>query len=151
MVSHESSIKTGFFSSHQRLAFPCVWASIMHRTGVPAPPHASLPPWEVKQRQHHKRKMVGWSPNDLPAKLPWGGLMGSYDFFHGHLLENPPKRGKTLCKVMWLWTSEGTHMCGGGSNINSHWCWQIVNPKIDVTTHQTGSWLARPNKGEWNG
>ena len=24
---------------HQRLAFPCVWAAIMHGTGVPVPPH----------------------------------------------------------------------------------------------------------------
>ena len=40
---HESSTETGFFSLHQRLAFPCVWAAIIHGTGVPAPPHARLP------------------------------------------------------------------------------------------------------------
>ena len=39
---HESSTKTDFFS-HQRLAFPCVWAAVIHGTGVPAPPHARLP------------------------------------------------------------------------------------------------------------
>ena len=43
-VGHESSTETGFFSSHQRLAFPCVMATIIHRTGVPVPPHARLPP-----------------------------------------------------------------------------------------------------------
>ena len=37
-------------------------------------------------------------------------------------------------------------MSGGGSDVNAHSCWQIVNPKIDMATHQTGSWLARSNK-----
>ena len=37
---HESSTKTDFFLSHQRLAFPCVWAAIIHRTGCASPtPH----------------------------------------------------------------------------------------------------------------
>ena len=40
---HGSSTKTGFFSLCQRLAFPCVWAAIIHGTGVPAPPYARLP------------------------------------------------------------------------------------------------------------
>ena len=43
MESHESSTETDFFSSHQRLAFPSVWATIIHGTGVPAPPHTRLP------------------------------------------------------------------------------------------------------------
>ena len=55
-------------------------------------------------------------------------------------------RVKTLGNVMWPWTSEGTCTCGRGSDINAHWCWWVVNLKIDVTTHWTGSWLARPNK-----
>ena len=38
MDGHESSTKTGFFSLHQRLAFPYVWATIIHGTGVPVPP-----------------------------------------------------------------------------------------------------------------
>ena len=42
--SHKSSIETGFFSSHQRLAFPYVWVPIIHGTGVPVPPLARLPP-----------------------------------------------------------------------------------------------------------
>ena len=71
MDGHESSTKTGFFSLHQRLAFPCVWATILHGTGVPASPHARLPPWEVMMRECHKRKMARWSPKDLPVKLPW--------------------------------------------------------------------------------
>ena len=54
---------------------------------------------------------------------------------------------KTLGKVMWLWTSEGTCMWSRGNDVKAHWCWQIVNPKTNTTTHQTGSWLARPNKG----
>ena len=54
-----------------------------------SPPHASPPPWEVKLRRHHKRTLAAWSPNALPARLPWGGSMGSYDFYHGHPLEHP--------------------------------------------------------------
>ena len=56
LLSDESSTKTSFFSSHQRLVFPCVWATIIHGTGVPVPPHARLPPQEVMERGHHKRK-----------------------------------------------------------------------------------------------
>ena len=44
MDGHKSSLETGFFSSRQRLAFPCVWATVIHRRGVPVPPHARLPP-----------------------------------------------------------------------------------------------------------
>ena len=43
MEGHESSTKTNFLSSHQRLVFPCVWPAVMHGTGVPVPPHARLP------------------------------------------------------------------------------------------------------------
>ena len=53
---------------------------------------------------------------------------------------------KTLGNVMCQWTSEETRMCSRGNDINAHWCQQIVNPKIDMATHQTGSQLARPNK-----
>ena len=67
----------GFFSSHHRLVFPCVWATVINGTGVPVPPHARLPPQEVMKRGRHKRKMARQSPNDLPVKLPWGGKVGS--------------------------------------------------------------------------
>ena len=50
MEGHESSTKTDFFLLHQRLAFLCVWAAIIHGTGVPAPPYARLPLQEVKGR-----------------------------------------------------------------------------------------------------
>ena len=40
---------------------------------------------------------------------------------------------------------EGTWAFGQGNNIAAHRCQRIVNPKIDATTHGTGSWLARPN------
>ena len=92
--SHESSIKTGLFSLHQRLAFPCVWAAIIHGTGVPVPPHARLPPLESMKRGCHKRKMERQSPNDLPVKLPWGGKMGSCGLYHGHLPEHPLRTGE---------------------------------------------------------
>ena len=98
MEGHESSTETNFFSSHQRLVFPCVWAAVMHGTGVPAPPNARLPLQEVKERVCHKRTMVRWSPDDLPVKLPWGGKMGSCDFCHGCLLEHPPRMGEDLRK-----------------------------------------------------
>ena len=93
---HTSSTKTDFFSSHQRLAFPCVYASIVHRRGVPAPPHASPPSKEVKLWWCHKTVVVVQSPNTHPARLPWGGLMGSYNFYCGCLLEHPLKMGEDL-------------------------------------------------------
>ena len=96
MGGHKSSTKTDFFIMHQRLAFPCVWAAIMHGTGVLVPPHTRLPLQEVKERGCHKRTMVRWSPNDLPVKLPWGGKMGSCDFCHGRLPEHPPRTGEDL-------------------------------------------------------
>ena len=94
MDSHASSTETAFFLSCQRLAFPCVQASVIHGTGVPAPPHASPPLQEVKVRLHHKRVLVVWSPNALPAKLPWGGLIRSYDFYCGYPLKHPLKMGE---------------------------------------------------------
>ena len=94
MDGHESSTKTGFFLSCQRLAFPCVLATIIHGTGVPAPPHARLPLLEVMERGHHKRKMVRQSPNDLPVRLPWSGKMGSCSLYHGHLPEHPLRMGE---------------------------------------------------------
>ena len=93
MDGHESSTETGFFSSHQRLAFPCVWATIIYGTGVPAPPHARLPPQEVMKRGHHKRSMARQSPDDLLVKLPWGGKAGSCSLDLGHLLEHPLRMG----------------------------------------------------------
>ena len=53
---------------------------------------------------------------------------------------------KTLGKVMWPWTLEGSCMCSRGNNVKAHWCQWIVNPRMNMATHQTGSWLARPNK-----
>ena len=94
MDGHGSSTKTGFFSSHQRLAFPCVWATIIHKTGVPAPLHARLPLLEVMIRGHHKRKMARQSPDNLPVKLPWGGKMGSCSLDHGFLLEHSLRMGE---------------------------------------------------------
>ena len=90
---HASSTKTSFLL-HQRLVFPWVQVSIMHGTGVPAPPHTSPPPQEVKLRWHHKRILVVQSPNTLPARLPWGGSLGSYEFYCGHPLEHPQRMGK---------------------------------------------------------
>ena len=68
---HKSSTETDFLSC-QRLAFPCVWAAVIHGTGVPAPPHARLPLQEVEKRGCHKRKVVRQSPNDISkASLGW--------------------------------------------------------------------------------
>ena len=96
MEGHESSTKTDFFSVYQQLVFPCVWAAVMHGTGVPVPPHARLPLQEVNERGHHMRTMVRWSPNNLPVKLPWGGKMGSCNFCHGCLPEHPVRMGEDL-------------------------------------------------------
>ena len=110
MDGHKSSTETSFFSLHQRLAFPCVWATIIHRTGVPVPPHARLPPEEVMKRGCHKRNMARWSPDDLPVKLPWvekqevaAWIMDIYWIIHQRWV-------KTTGKVIWLQTSRGTCM-----------------------------------------
>ena len=86
MDGHESSTKAGFFSSCQRLAFLCVWVTVIHGTGVPVPPHARLPPLGVIMRDTTE-KNARQSPNDLPVKLPWGGKMGSCGLDHGCLPE----------------------------------------------------------------
>ena len=74
-----------------------------------SPPHVRLPPWEVMIRGHHKSKMARQSPNDLPVKLPWGRkqevvawIIDIYQSIHWRWV-------KTTGKVIWLWTSEGTH------------------------------------------
>ena len=90
----KSSTENGFFSLHQRLVFPCVWAAVIHRTGVPAPLHARVPLLEVMKRGCHKRKMVRQSPDDLPVKFPWGGKMGSCSLYHGCLPEHPLRTGE---------------------------------------------------------
>ena len=82
-------------SSHIRgLRPPCVWATIIHGTGVPVPPHARLPSQEVMKRGCHKRTMARWSPNDLPVKLPYVGKTGSCGLNHGCLPEHPLKMGE---------------------------------------------------------
>ena len=73
---------------------PCVWAAIIHGTGVPVPPHARLPLLEVTKQGCHKRKMARRSPDDLPVKLPWGGKTGSCGFDCGHLPECPLRMGE---------------------------------------------------------
>ena len=46
--------------------------------------------------------LVVWSPNALPARLPWGGLIGSYDFYHGHPLRIHRGWVKTTGNMTWL-------------------------------------------------
>ena len=73
MDGHESSTETGFFSSCLRLAFPCVWATVIHGTGVLVPPHARLPPWEVMNErtpQEKNGKVVTQQPASK-ASLGW--------------------------------------------------------------------------------
>ena len=89
MDSHESSTKTDFFSLHQRLAFPCVWTAVIHRTGVPAPAHARLPLLEV---------MKGGCQWEFAAYT-----MDIYQSVHQGWV-------KTTGDVIWLQTSEGTWM-----------------------------------------
>ena len=52
--SHASYTEIGFFSLHQRLAFPCMWVSTKHGTNVPAPPQWSQLPKGLKVRIHHE-------------------------------------------------------------------------------------------------
>ena len=59
--------------------------------------------------------MVVQTPSDLPARLPCGGLRGSYGFYHGCLPESPLRMGEDLryCDVtmdigrnMYVWQRE---------------------------------------------
>ena len=70
---HKSSTETGCFSLHQSLVFPCVWATIIHGTGVPVPPPARLPPQEVMKKmmpQEQVGKVVTRQPT-MKASLGW--------------------------------------------------------------------------------
>ena len=82
--SHTSSTAANFFSSHQRLVFPCVWVSTKDGTNVPPPLQLSQLSRVVIVRIHHKWIVVWQSPNapdqqDLPGVdqhgklwlLPW--------------------------------------------------------------------------------
>ena len=75
MGSHASSTATNFFSSCQRLAFPCVWVSAKQRTDVPAPPQLSQLKRGVTARLCHGWIVVWQSPSMRPARLPWGRSM----------------------------------------------------------------------------
>ena len=98
--SHKSSTANGFFSLHQRLAFPSVWVSAMHRTDVPVPAQLSQLPRGVKVRLHHEKIVVWQSPSIGTARLPWGASMGSYKFSHGCPPEHPLRMGEDF---RWKW------------------------------------------------
>ena len=72
----------------------CVWVSAKHGTDVPAPPQLSQLPKGVKVRLHHEKIVVWQPPSIRPARLPWVGSMGSYDFSCGCPLEHPPRMGE---------------------------------------------------------
>ena len=149
MDGHKSSTKTDFFSSHQRLVFSCVWASIIHGTGVPAPNHARLPLSEVIKRGCHKRKMIRKSPNNLPVKLPWGVLAYTMDIYWSIHWGWVKTTGKVIVTADF-----GRNMyVRQGDDIYTQWCWWIVNPKRNTANHWTGvmAGKAKQNGGEWNG
>ena len=70
MDGHKSSTNTDFFSLHQRLAFPCVWATVIHGTGVPVPPHTRLPPLEVKKEDATRERWQGSHPMTYQLSYP---------------------------------------------------------------------------------
>ena len=73
MDGQESSTETGFFLLHQRLVFPCVWATIVHMTGVPAPPPCkttSMGGDDERMPQEKDGKAVTWRPTSR-ASLGW--------------------------------------------------------------------------------
>ena len=76
-----------------------------------------------------------------------GWINGKLRLLQWNPPECPQRWVKTLGNMMWLQTSKGTLTYGGGNDVNAHWHWWIVNPMMNVTTHQTESQLARPNKG----
>ena len=91
---HSSYTTTDSSSLCQKLAFPCVWVSTKHGIDVPAPPQSCPLPGGVTVRLDCEKIVVWWSPNIRPARLPWGGSTGSYDFSHGCLLEHPLRMGE---------------------------------------------------------
>ena len=73
--SHASSTETNFFSSHQRLAFHCVWVSAKHRTSptpikpTPKGSESKITPWKdsglvITQCQASKTSL-GWINGEL--------------------------------------------------------------------------------------
>ena len=69
---HESSTETSFFSSCQRLAFPCGMATIIQRTGVPTIPWktTSFRDDEKRMSQEKNGKVVTWWSTSK-ASLGW--------------------------------------------------------------------------------
>ena len=120
----------------------------MHGTDVPAPPHASQLPREVKVWWCHKRIVGGWSPNAQPVRLPWGGSMGSYDFYHGHATGASTDDGWRL-QVMCSKHEQSarSHTFGWGNDIAACRHHQIVDLMTDTIAHRTQSWFARPKMG----
>ena len=93
MGSHTSYTATDSSSSHQKLAFPCVWVFAKHGTDISAPPQLSPLLGGVTARLCHEKIVVWQSPNIRPARLPWSGSMGSDDFC-GCPLECPLRMGE---------------------------------------------------------
>ena len=127
--SHASYTKTDFFSLHQRLAFPCVWAShhAWDRCTSPTPCKTTSMGGQMKMmpQENNGKVVIQWPT----SKASLGGLMVSYDFSLDVHQSVHQRWVKTSGKVMWPWTSEGKHTCGGGNDVKAHWHWQIVKPK----------------------
>ena len=74
--SHTSSTKTNFFSSCQRLTFPCVWAPAKHGTDVPVPPQLNQLPKGVTVRLHHEWIVVLANTQSQSSQTPLGWIKG---------------------------------------------------------------------------
>ena len=94
--SHASYTTTdSILASCQKLVFPCVWVSAKHGTDVPAPPQSSTLLAGSDSKIMPQGKIVVWQSPNMPGQedFPVSGLMGRYDFSHGHLLEHPLRTG----------------------------------------------------------
>ena len=149
MDSHKSSTETGFFSLHQRLVFPCVWATIIHGTWCTSPTPckttSSGGDEERMPQEKHGKVVTQWPTSK--ASLGWknGKLQ-----LESWMSTGVSTKDRWRPQVKWFSCRLlEEHVCKAKGDIYIHWCWWIVNKKRNATTHWTGSWQARPTK--WNG
>ena len=116
-------------------------------------------PTQCKTTSTRGERKITLQENNGKAVTQWptskaflGWINRNYDFCHGCPPEHPQKRGgKTLGKVMWPWTLEGTCTWGRGNDIKAHWCLWIVNPKsIWPITKLGHGWQGQTKRVEWN-
>ena len=150
MVNHKSCPETDFFLLHQKSVIPlCI--GICHtwnRCTSPTPCKTTSTRGEMQMTSQEnngkavtqwptRKASLGWINRKLQL-LPWTSTRAVH------------RRGvKTLGKVMWPWTLEGTCMWGRGNDVKALLtCWWIVNPKSIWPLTKLGHMVG---KAKWKG